>query len=188
MKKKTGSEWLTKQEAAEQLGLGVRRTLDLAHNGALKTERVRDPLTHQWTVRFHARDIERYLELRRTPAEARSQLERVRATVEDGLRPSPEAAAALEPVPALPHPEAAPAISPATWLTLAEAAGIAGGLAALDLLDMIQAGHLPAWLARGTREKHGLIDRYRVKRTDLETLAGVRVERSAEKTHTVGAA
>ena len=55
---------------------------------------------------------------------------------------------------------------------------IARGLAAVDLLDMIQAGHLPAWLARGTREKHGLIDRYRVKRTDLEALAGVRVEKA----------
>jgi hypothetical protein len=56
-------EWLDKKQAAERLGLGLRRTLDLAHNKALKTEKVRDPVTHQWTVRFHAADIERYLEL-----------------------------------------------------------------------------------------------------------------------------
>ena len=92
-------EWLDKKQAAERLGLGLRRTLDLAHNKALKTEKVRDPVTHQWTVRFHAADIERYLELRKTPAEAGPQLQAVRAAVQDGLRPSPEAQAALERIP-----------------------------------------------------------------------------------------
>jgi excisionase family DNA binding protein len=104
---------LDKKQAAERLGLGLRRTLDLAHNKALKTEKVRDPVTHQWTVRFHAADIERYLELRKTPAEAGPQLQAVmvrgplqlglppiaRAAVQDGLRPSPEAQAALERIP-----------------------------------------------------------------------------------------
>jgi excisionase family DNA binding protein len=83
-------EWLDKKQAAERLGLGLRRTLDLAHNKALKTEKVRDPVTHQWTVRFHAADIERYLELRKTPAEAGPQLQAVmvRGPLQLGLPPT----------------------------------------------------------------------------------------------------
>ena len=95
----TEAEWLTKQQAAERLGLGVRRTLGMAADKTLKTRKVRDPATHQWSVRFHARDIERYLELRRQEAEAQPILEAARTAVEDGLRPSPEAAAALEEIP-----------------------------------------------------------------------------------------
>ena len=95
----TEAERLTKQQAAERLGLGVRRTLGMEADKTLKTRNVRDQATHQWSVRFHARDIERYLELRRQEAEAQPILEAARTAVEDGLRPSPEAAAALEEIP-----------------------------------------------------------------------------------------
>jgi len=167
-------EWLTKSEAAAALGLQPRSVLMQADTkgGPIRAKMERAEASGQMVMMFHAGDVERERAQREEAAQAGS----ARA-----VRAHPDANLARNPLAAL-LPQllerAQEKGETAEWLTLAEAAKIARGLAAVDLLDMIQAGHLPAWLARGTREKHGLIDRYRVKRTDLEALAGVRVEKA----------
>jgi excisionase family DNA binding protein len=156
-------EWLTKKQAAARLGLGARRTLDLAQSKAIKAERFRDPESHQWTVRFQAADIDRYLEERRKKAEAEPPAQGVRAMQNGAIAVRASLASDTQQQPPSPH----------DWLTLAEAANATHGLPESFLLQLIHAGELPC-LDVGVRPG----GRYRVKRRDLEAIDGARVERA----------
>ncbi len=160
-------EWLTKEEAAKRLGLGLRRTLDLAHQGVLETVRVRDEESHQVAVRYHAGDIERYLSERRKQADAGAQRQLARK-VNDAAVTKP-ASVAIEPSSAV---ALLSTIAAGAWLSLAEGAQYIR-LPAELLLKLIFTGRLPALRVRGTRETRP-IDCYRVKRADLDALTGER--------------
>lgn len=155
-------QWVDKLEASVRLNVSERRIEQLVTSRKLVARKIPNPKGGRDQMQIQAGSLERYM--------AQKHAERVTgstALVKQSLA-----------IQELHAKESEAEIAPSVWLTLEQAAAYVRGLTAFDLLDMIQAGHLPAWLARGTREKHGWIDRYRVKKTDLEALAGVRVERA----------
>ena len=139
-------EYVSKQIAAERLGLSVRRVLELSLSGAIKRRQVLDPVTKRRQTVFAAQDIQR--------------------AVAEGKRLVPVRGAAGE-VAAVPPVQATPAplqVSDRPWLTVEEAADYSG-LPASFLLGMVEGGRLPA-LDVGVRPG----GRYRIARRDVDAI------------------
>ena len=153
----TKPEYISKQLAAESLGLSPRRLLEISQTGQIKRRYARDPVTKRRQAIFRAADVARLAD------EIASRKCSVR----------PEAAARSESA-ALSHirtvPPALPQLErPARpWLTVDEAADYTG-LPASFLASMIAAGKLAA-LDVGVRAG----GRWRVNRRDLDGIKGVR--------------
>ena len=126
--------------------IGVRRVLEFAMTGAIKSAKQRDPKSHQMMVVLLKSDVERFRQERDNPP----------------LLPAVPRDIAPRPQKQLAAPSALSA-----WLTLDEAADYIG-LPSTFLLQGITAGKLPA-LDVGVRAG----GRWRLKRTDLDAIEGV---------------
>lgn len=146
-------EYISKQLAADALGLSPRRLLEISRTGEIKRRYARDPVTKRRQAIFRAADVARLAD------EVASRKSAVRPeTVE---RPESAALSHIRPAPlALPAPEAP--VRP--WLTLAEAADYSG-LPASFLSSMIIDGKLAA-LDVGVRPG----GRWRIARRDIDAI------------------
>jgi hypothetical protein len=166
-------QWVSKEEAGVRLGssdrpLSPRRVLELAKEGRLTAELVRDPNSGQMVTRINAGSVERFIYNRNTPAEipdpaprkpgevsgphASSQPSRTLAALADLLRDSPAAGSIAHPA--------------RLWLTLEESAEYSG-LPASVLSGFIGDGKLSAMNVG--RRRGG---QWRIRRLDLEQFAG----------------
>lgn len=145
-------EYLTKQIAAQHLGLSVRRVLELSNSGKLRRKRVIDPATQREQTVLLAVDVARMVAANRT-AKALQAATPAEAADTRLARPN----LALPPI----EPPA-----PRLWLTAAEAAEYSG-LPASFLVHAIDTGVLLA-LDVGVRPG----GKYRIRRADIEALAG----------------
>jgi excisionase family DNA binding protein len=166
------NEWLSKEEAGVRLGkLSNRRVLELAAEGRLESERVRDPNTGQMVVRIHSGSIERLLDERNAPKPIPDPSPRKPGEVREPPHPSQSLARRVTEVMAIAQMlregyanGAASARSARLWLTVDEAADYSG-LPAVTLRGLIGRGNLPAMdvgIRRGGR--------WRVRRIDLERI------------------
>ncbi len=146
--------YLNKREAAARAGVSPRRILELASDKILRSKMVKDPRSHQMAVVVHEGDLDKYIDTFRTPA------------VEVMARPSPSGTDDLAEKLALLKAALAPPVLK-LWLTLKEAEDHAG-LPTSVLEMLIESGELPAFNV-GVR-KGG---RWRVRRSDLDAIAGV---------------
>lgn len=145
-------EYLTKQLAADTLGISPRRLLEISLSGAIKRKYTRNPATKRRMAIFRSADVLRIAE------EIQSRKSAVRP------EPPPRSeSAALVAHSGTPHPDQP---HEARWLTLDEAAAYTG-LPASFLGDRIEQGKLPA-LNVGKRPG----GRWRVSRRDLDQIAG----------------
>jgi len=158
MENQTDELYLPKEQAAQRLELSVRRVMELVKEKKIRRKRVVDPRTGRKASVLLAADVARLRE--RRPA-----------AIEDG-----GAVAVIDPQPPVPQRQvallgeaAALPPHPLPWFTLDEAAEHTG-LSAQDLEDMILAGELAA---RRVRARHGVHGRWRVHRSDFESLRGV---------------
>lgn len=151
----TKVETLSKDEAAERLNVSVRRVLEYAQSGALRSEKVRNPQTNLWVVRIHAGDVERLRDERSMPQPRAPQPSQSNKL---SIAKPAVVTAAVVPAPA------APLSKP--WLTLAEAEEYTG-LPAGELLFMIEGGDL---LALNVGVRPG--GRFRIKKADLDAIQG----------------
>ena len=155
----TKPEYISKQLAAEALGLSPRRLLEISQTGQIKRRYARDPVTKRRQAIFRAADVARLAD------EIASRKCAVR----------PEAAERSESA-ALSHIRTAPSAPPqieapsCAWLTIDEAAEYTG-LPASFLARLITGGKLPA-LDIGRCGRSG--GRWRVNRRDLDGIKGVR--------------
>ena len=165
-------EWIRKDEAAKRLKVSTRSVLSMAAAGKIQRKPERDPATNQTVMLLHAGDIERIAFEREHPEPAQAlqaiapqalqaprtnghiAIQRYKGDGEQGLLAMLAAHAA----------QPAQVIRP--WLTLSEAAEYCG-LPEMFLLGLIDNGKLPA-LNVGVRAG----GRYRVKRGDLDAIAG----------------
>jgi excisionase family DNA binding protein len=136
-------EFITKQIAAQILGLSVRRVLELSNSGSIKRRQVVDPVTKRRQTVLLARDV-------RAVVDGNRRLVAYRG-------PAGEAAA-LPP----PQPPLQPGAPERPWLTVEEAAACSG-LPASFLLGLIEGRRLPA-LDVGVRAG----GRYRVAKRDVD--------------------
>lgn len=143
-------QYLSKELAAKQLGLSVRRTLERAGNGEIKSKKLKDPVTQRMQTMLLATDVERLAQQSRLPG--------LGATSTDLTR--------RYDVPTMPELPAPPEPPEKLWLTLEEAE-VFCQLPSTVLRKLIKRGKLPA-LDVGVR-KGG---QYRVKRAELAALAG----------------
>jgi excisionase family DNA binding protein len=141
-------ELLTKQLAAEALGLSVRRIMELSAEGLLTRHRALDPATKREAVMFDVREIER---MKQSAAAAPSPL----------LLGPGAAAAAIESEENYDAPLR-------LWLTLSQAAEYSG-LPASVLSRFIDQGRLPA-IDVGVRPG----GHWRVRQLDLDAIEGDR--------------
>ena len=144
-------EYISKQIAAQMLGLSVRRVLELSQTGAIKRRQVTDPVTKRAQTVLLARDVAKAV----AAIDGQKRLVAYRG---DGAG---EVAVDRAPQPLLPAPAPAP-IRP--WLTVEEAAEYSG-LPASFLLGMVDAGRLPA-LDVGVRAG----GRYRIARRAVDAI------------------
>ena len=140
-------EFISKEIAAQTLGLSVRRVLELSAHGAMKRRQVMDPVTKRRQTVFLAADI------RRAVMDGKQRLVAYRGDAGE--------VAALPPVQAIPAPSPAP---DRPWLTVDEAAQYSG-LPASFLLSLIEERRLGA-LDVGVRPG----GRYRVARRDVDAI------------------
>jgi excisionase family DNA binding protein len=157
----TEVKMISKEAAADRLGISTRRVLEFAQAGSLRSEKRRNPETNLWTVVFHAGDVERLRDERATPrpnlSRARNEIARANAAT---------LAALATPATLLLAPAAPPRLwEPHEWLTLAEAAIYLRGLPEAYLLTLIDGKKLPACNV-GVRPG----GRWRVKRSDLDSI------------------
>jgi len=147
----SGPEYISKQIAAQWLGLSVRRVLELSNTGAIRRRQVTDPVTKRRQTVLLARDVQRAV----IDGQKRLVAYRGSATgAGEGAAPPP-------PRPQLQAP-AAPADRP--WLTVDEAAHYSG-LPASFLMSLIEERRLGA-LDVGVRAG----GRYRVARRDVDSI------------------
>jgi excisionase family DNA binding protein len=142
-------EYLSKQIAAQELGLSVRRVLELSNAGKIRRKRVIDPTTQREQTVLLAADVARLAAASTSTAIA-----------------APAGAADVRLArlnPALPPIEPA---APRLWMTAAEAADYSG-LPASFLIHAIDTGALRA-LDVGVRAG----GRYRIRRADIDALEG----------------
>ena len=146
-------EYVSKEIAADRLGLSVRRVLELSARGLLKRRTVRDPVTKREQTVFLAADVDRVI---------------------DGQRRAVAYRVGAAEVAALPPPPASSAPPPpnTTWLTLEEAAAYCG-LPVSYIQKQIDAGCL-TFIDVGPRPG----GRYRVTRRDLDMISGGRRAKS----------
>lgn len=168
----TKVEWYSKEEAGVRLGsterpLSPRRVLELAKEGRIESERVKDPKTNQMIVRIRAGSVERFLDekaaqpdalqthYRRIPGAFQTHAPKCAQMLPNGLsdlvRELCERCAPAEPA----H----------LWLTLQEAAEYSG-LPSATLLEFIAARRLPVLdVGRGRRG-----GRWRIRKVDLREM------------------
>jgi excisionase family DNA binding protein len=148
-------ELLTKELAAEQLGLSVRRLMELSAEGKPKRYREVDPETKREAVMFRFEEIKQMRE-------------------ESTAAPVPNALARVARRFAIEAPAEASAAAPSNgdrpWVTLDDAADYTG-LPASVLQRLIEAGRLPA-IDVGVRPG----GHWRVKRSDLDAIQGDRLK------------
>lgn len=138
-------EWLTRAQASERLRVGIRRVLEYANDGHLRTRLERDPQSGQMAYLIHAGDVERF------------QTKRESAPVVTAvLRPKYSVPSAPPAAQASPHP--------AAWLTLEEAAAHSR-LPASYLLELVVTKELPA---RDVGVRPG--GKWRIKQEALDAL------------------
>jgi excisionase family DNA binding protein len=140
-------EFVSKEIAAERLGLSVRRVLELSASGVLKRRQVLDPVTKRRQTVFASADVHRAV------MDGKQRLVAYRGGAGE--------VAALPPVQEISAPSPAP---DRPWLTVDEAAGYSG-LPASFLLGMIEERRLGA-LDVGVRPG----GRYRVARRDVDAI------------------
>jgi excisionase family DNA binding protein len=149
-------ELLTKQVAADRLGLSVRRVMELSMDDKFTRHKAYDPATKREAVMFDAAEVEQ-MRLANTPAAAPREQSR----------------------PLLLGPAAEPIAesdlddgrgSGRLWLTLAEAAAYSG-LPASILQALVEVGKLPA-LDVGVRPG----GHWRVRRLDIDAIEGEKHE------------
>jgi excisionase family DNA binding protein len=145
--------FIPKEAAAKRLGLSVRRMLDYAQRGYIRRRASVDPANHRRITVVSEADI---LKLKAELAGGAPMPAASDASTALTFRPPGELVPIAAPV----------AIAPRAWLTVAEAAEVSG-LPASHLLAAIQSEELPA---RDVGVRPG--GRYRVKRSDLDELAG----------------
>jgi len=152
-KPSTGKEdYLTSEIVEKRLGLSQRRLRQIAAEGKLSRRAIVDPVTKKRAVVYRAADV--------------AALEQQREWAEEGL-PAIAATTARPVTRLLPVvPDARIEASLHQWLSLAEAAAYIG-LKERTLLRLIQEGRLKA-MDEHTRG----IERWRVRRADLEALEG----------------
>lgn len=152
------TEWLTKEEAAEVLRRSTRRVIDLTHEGpAYKSGSLRSRHTTigpsgRPILEVHAGDVIAYVE-------------------EHKRIPQRKPSTALALIQAQPQPPQPAATTADPALTLAQGAAYLVSFSAEDLLDAVRAGELAVRWARGTKKKHGQMDRCRVTRSALDAWA-----------------
>lgn len=147
-------EYISKQLAAEALGLSPRRLLEISQSGEIKRRYARDPVTKRRQAIFRAEDVARLAD--------------AVASRKSAVRPETAALSHIRTLPpALPAPEA----PGRPWLTVDEAAEYTG-LPASFLAARIADGKLAA-LDVGVRAG----GRWRVNRRDLDAIAGELVRR-----------
>jgi hypothetical protein len=150
-------ECVSKEEAAERLGLSERRVLEYIQSGALRAEQRYNSTTKAWGSWVHAGDVERLRDERATP-----RAKKPAPTKEIAIRKKETALGAT-------GPAISAAGAPATgraWLTLDEGEAYTG-LPAAFLLRLIRSSALRA-LDVGVRAG----GRLRVKRSDLDSIGG----------------
>ena len=156
-------EWLRKDEAAKRLNMSTRSVLAMAADGKIQRKPERDPATNQVVMLLHAGDIERIAYERDHP-EASQAVQAVApqpSHANGAIKPGGEQALLAM----LAHAaQPAPAIKP--WMTLVDAAEYSG-LPETFLRGLVDQGKLPACDV-GVRAG----GRYRVKRSDLDAIAG----------------
>jgi excisionase family DNA binding protein len=140
-------EFISKEIAAQRLGLSVRRVLELSANGAMRRRQVTDPVTKRRQTVFSAAEVHRAV------MDGKQRLVAYRGGAGE--------VAALPPVQALPAPSPAP---DRPWLTVDEAADYSG-LPGTYLLRMIEERRLGA-LDVGVRPG----GRYRIARRDVDAI------------------
>jgi excisionase family DNA binding protein len=146
-----GPEYISKQIAAQRLGLSVRRVLELSNAGSIRRRQVTDPVTKRRQTVLLARDVQRVV------ADGQKRLFAFRG----GAAGAGEVAA----LPPIQPPLQAPAPPPdRPWLTVDEAANYSG-LPATFLLRMVEEKRLAA-LDVGVRAG----GRYRVSRRDVDAI------------------
>lgn len=158
----TQIEWYSKEEAGVRLGtqerpLSARRVLELAKEGRIQSDRIRDPKTNQMSVRIHAGSVERYIDGRKVtvPCEVR-EVREPRTPQSFSSQLAARTADLAQPA--------------RLWLTLQEAVEYSG-LPADVLRAFISIGNLPA-LDIGPRRRGG---RWRIRRVDLERLEAIQI-------------
>jgi excisionase family DNA binding protein len=146
-----GPEYISKQIAAQWLGLSVRRVLELSNTGAIRRRQVTDPVTKRRQTVLLARDVQRAV------VDGQKRLV--------AFRGSATAAGEVAALPPLRPPvQPAAPVSDRPWLTVDEAADYSG-LPASFLLGMIEEKRLGA-LDVGVRAG----GRYRVSRRDIDAI------------------
>ena len=161
-------EWVTKEEAGLRLGtperpLSPRRVLELAREGKIQSQLVRNVDTGQMTTQIHAGSVERFLEERNLQKELIISVPNTNGQVRDPRAPQPSQALELlrEVCEGL---RSAP--SARLWLTLEEAADYSG-LPAAILVHFIASKTLKAMNVG--RRRGG---QWRIRRVDLDQFAG----------------
>mgnify|MGYP001576705330 CR=1 FL=1 len=142
--------YILKRPAAQRSGLSPRQILSLASDKKIRSKRVMDPASRQWTIAVHQVDLDKYIASFRKP--------RIQVMPEEEFS-QPESAGLAEKLSLLVQP---------LWLTLAGAERYTGLPAAL-LESLITSGILPAIDVGRRKGGH-----WRVKRSDLEAINGVR--------------
>lgn len=160
-------DYISKDAAAKQLNLSVRRVQDLAKDGKIKSKLERNPETGHMTLMFHAGDVAAYQQRQ----EEASKLPAPR--LKDGMIGVPFRQPFM-PFVATTPPEPVFAV-PQAWLTLDQAASYSG-LPASFLRSLIDSGTLAAF---DTGPRPG--GRWRVAKRDLDTLQGERLTGQARE-------
>jgi excisionase family DNA binding protein len=147
--------WLSVEDAATRLGIKPRRMLD--YKATIRSRYVDNPKSGKEVLMFEEADVERLVAERKHVVEV--GLARIAPAIAE------RGNGAMTASPYLPM-IAAPSAHARAWLTLAEAAEYSG-LPDSFLLGLIDGGKLPACNV-GVRPG----SRYRVKRADLDAIAG----------------
>jgi len=161
---------LTVAAASAAVGLSSRRLQQMAKAGEIASFREIDPETKRRVIMFDAVLISRLAESRKMRAEAMPAPVSADAAALDPRNETGVSANTEKSAKVALAPRFALAASPAAWLTL-EAAAAHTGLSVRLLARLVAEGGLPA-LDEG--KSHGAWGRWRVKRADLDALAGVR--------------
>ena len=148
--------WLTKEQAAEKLHRSSRRVIDLVEKGLIRGRKITIGPSGRPILEVHGADVAAQAEKGQVP------------------RLATEAGKALAPLqallPLLQRPPEVPLTSRDPLMTLQDGAAYIGSTPE-DLLDAVRTGELAVRWARGTKQKHGQMDRCRVTRSALDAWA-----------------
>jgi len=151
--------FLEKKIAAERLGVTESRVAQLGD--AIKTQRARNPKSHQWVILYHEGDVERYRFERENP----SEVPKLPAKID---KPNPFEELAKTGMLSIRNLPTVAEKKP--WMTISEASEWSG-LPASTIARLIKTGVL---LAIDCGPRPG--GKWRVKRLDLEKLEGLRYQ------------